>query len=88
VTWWLVALASGPEAFAIVQGVMHSWIGVLVLFGYSFVLFYHLANGIRHLVFDAGYGFELEVARQSGVAVLVFAGAMTVLTWLIIAIVG
>ena len=87
-TWWLVALASGPEAFAIVQGVMHSWIGVLVLFGYSFVLFYHLANGIRHLVFDAGYGFELEVARQSGVAVLVFAGAMTVLTWLIIAIFG
>ena len=87
-TWWLVALASGPEAFATVQAVMHSWIGVLVLFGYSFVLFYHLANGIRHLVWDAGFGFDLEVARQSGMAVLVFAGAMTVLTWLIIAIVG
>ena len=80
-TWWLVALASGPEAFAIVQGVMHSWIGVLVLFGYSFVLFYHLANGIRHLVWDVGYGFELETVERSGKAVLIIAAVMTVFTW-------
>jgi succinate dehydrogenase / fumarate reductase cytochrome b subunit len=86
--WWLVALASGPEAFATVQAVMESWIGVLVLFGYSLALFYHLANGVRHLVWDFGYGFDVEVAAKSGVAVLVFAGAMTVLTWLIIAILG
>lgn len=86
--WWLVALASGPDAFATVDWVMTSWIGVLVLFGYSFALFFHLGNGIRHLVWDAGLGYDIDVARQSGIAVLVFAGAMTVLTWLIIAIVG
>jgi succinate dehydrogenase / fumarate reductase, cytochrome b subunit len=87
-TWWLLALASGPEAFATVQAVMHSWIGVLVLFIYTFVLFYHLGNGVRHLVWDAGYGFDIEIAARSGIAVLAFAGIMTVLTWLVIAIAG
>jgi succinate dehydrogenase cytochrome b subunit len=87
-TWWLLALASGPEAFATVQAVMHSWIGGLVLFVYTFVLFYHLANGVRHLAWDAGYGFELPTAINSGIAVLGFAGALTVLVWLVIAIAG
>jgi succinate dehydrogenase / fumarate reductase cytochrome b subunit len=87
-TWWLLALASGPEAFATVQAAMHSWLGVLVLFVYTFVLFYHLANGVRHLAWDAGYGFELPVAINSGIAVLGVAGALTVLVWLAIAIAG
>jgi succinate dehydrogenase / fumarate reductase, cytochrome b subunit len=87
-TWWLLALASGPEAFATVQAVVDSWLGVLVLFIYTLVLFYHMGNGIRHLVWDFGYGFDPEVARLSGVAVLVFAGAMTLLVWLVIALTG
>ena len=87
-TWWLLALASGPDAFATVQAVMRSWFGVLVLFGYTFVLFYHLANGVRHLVWDAGYGLELRPAINSGIAVLAFAGAATVLLWLVIALGG
>ena len=87
-TWWLLALASGPEAFATVQAVMHSWLGVLVLFVYTFVLFYHLANGVRHLAWDMGYGFELQAAINSGIAVLAFAGAMTVLVWLALALAG
>lgn len=86
--WWLVALASGPEAFATVQAVMDSWIGALVLFGYTFAVLYHLANGIRHLAWDLGYGFDLRVAARSGIAVLGFAGAATVLTWLVIVIAG
>jgi succinate dehydrogenase / fumarate reductase cytochrome b subunit len=81
-TWWLLALASGPEAFAAAQTVVHSWFGVLILFLWTFALFYHMGNGIRHLVWDFGYGFDLEVARRSGIAVLVFAGVMTVVTWL------
>jgi succinate dehydrogenase / fumarate reductase cytochrome b subunit len=88
VTWWLLALASGPDAFATVQAVMRSWLGVLVLFFWSLALFFHLGNGVRHLVWDAGYGYEIETARKSGIAVLIFAGAMTVLTWLVIALVG
>jgi succinate dehydrogenase / fumarate reductase cytochrome b subunit len=87
-TWWLLALASGPEDFATVETVKDSWIGVLVLFGYTFVLFYHLGNGVRHLVWDAGYGFDIRTAAHSGIAVLSFAGAMTVLVWLVIAIAG
>ena len=87
-TWWLLALASGPVPFATVQAVMRSWPGVLVLFIYTFVVFYHLGNGIRHLVWDAGYGFDIEVAARSGIAVLVFAGVATVLVWLVPVIVG
>lgn len=86
--WWLMALADGPEAFARVEWWKDSILGVLFLFGCTFVLTYHMGNGIRHLVWDAGYGFEPETARQSGLAVLVFAGVATLLTWLIILIVG
>jgi len=88
VTWWLLALASGPEAFATVEAVMGSWIGVLVLFLWTAAVYFHLGNGVRHLVWDAGYGFDVDVARMSGIAVLVFTGVMTVLTWLVIAISG
>jgi len=87
-TWWLLALASGPEAFATVQTVMRSWFGVLVLFIYTFVLFYHLGNGVRHLAWDAGYGFDPATAYRSGIGVLIFAGAATVLVWLVLAIAG
>jgi succinate dehydrogenase / fumarate reductase cytochrome b subunit len=87
-TWWLLALASGPEAFATVQTVAGSWIGVLILFLWTFALFYHMGNGVRHLVWDCGYGFDLEVARKSGIAVLAFAGVMTIITWLVVAIAG
>jgi succinate dehydrogenase / fumarate reductase cytochrome b subunit len=88
VTWWLLALASGPDAFATVQAVMRSWLGTLVLFLWTLALFYHLGNGVRHLIWDAGHGFEIETARRSAIAVLVFAGAMTVLTWLVITLAG
>jgi succinate dehydrogenase / fumarate reductase cytochrome b subunit len=69
-----------------VHAVLASWFGVLVLFLYTLALFYHLGNGIRHLVWDFGYGFDPQVARTSGAAVLGFAGAMTVLIWLVVAI--
>jgi succinate dehydrogenase / fumarate reductase cytochrome b subunit len=88
VTWWLLAPASGPEAFAIVEAVMGSWLGLLVLFFWTAAVYFHLGNGVRHLVWDAGYGYDVDVARMSGVAVLVFAGVMTVLTWLVIALGG
>jgi succinate dehydrogenase / fumarate reductase cytochrome b subunit len=87
-TWWLLALASGPEAFATVEAAMGSWLGVLVLFIYTFVVFYHLGNGVRHLVWDAGYGFDIEIAARSGIAVLAFAGVATVLFWLVLATSG
>ncbi|WP_340116053.1 succinate dehydrogenase, cytochrome b556 subunit [Pelagibius sp. 7325] len=81
-TYWLVAAASGPEAFATAQGLIGSFIGRLLLFGWSFALFYHLCNGIRHLFWDAGYGFEIETAQRSGLAAVAGAVVLTVICWI------
>ena len=55
--WWLVAAASGPQAFALVQEFLISPLGLLLLFGWTLALFYHFWSGLRHLAWDAGYGF-------------------------------
>ncbi|MEQ8334983.1 succinate dehydrogenase, cytochrome b556 subunit [Nisaea sp.] len=81
--WWLMAAATGGSYFGYMQGIMGSWIGLLVLFGFSFALFYHLCNGIRHLVWDAGYGFELETAYLSGKLVFAASAVLTVLAWIL-----
>ncbi len=80
---WLLAAASGDQAFAAVQAFWGSWIGSLMLFGWTFALFYHLCNGIRHLFWDAGYGFDLKSAYASGWAVIGSAAGLTVIAWLI-----
>ncbi|MHC8507887.1 MAG: succinate dehydrogenase, cytochrome b556 subunit [Rhodospirillales bacterium] len=80
-TYWLCAAAYGPEAFHDAQAVMGSWFGRLVLLGLTFSLFYHLANGVRHLAWDAGWGFDLPVLRKTGYAVVGFAVIMTALTF-------
>lgn len=87
-TWWLVALADGEQSFARVEWWKDSFLGVLFLFGMTLALTYHLGNGIRHLIWDMGYGFEPEVAKMSGMAVLAFTGAATILIWLVILIAG
>jgi succinate dehydrogenase / fumarate reductase cytochrome b subunit len=81
--YWLLAASDGPESFAIAQAVIGSWFGYLVLFGWSFALFYHLANGIRHLAWDAGFGFEIEQLYLSGWVVLGAAVGLTVLAWIV-----
>jgi succinate dehydrogenase / fumarate reductase cytochrome b subunit len=87
-TWWLVALASGEAAFARWQWWAGNFLGVLVLFGFSVALFFHLCSGLRHLVWDFGYGYEIGVAKQTGMVVLVATAVLTVLTWLAVLIVG
>ena len=83
VVWWLLAAATGPEYFAIVDGLLTSWIGLLVLLGSTWALAYHLLNGIRHLVWDIGHGFELETVDRSGIAVLIGSAVLTALLWLV-----
>ena len=80
--WWLVALATGPQAFAVAQGFLGSWLGKLLLLGWTFSLFFHLANGIRHLFWDAGYGFENKTTTATGWAVVLASGALTVIAWI------
>jgi len=79
--YWLSAAAYGPEQFARAQDFFGSWFGQLILFGLTFSFFYHLANGIRHLFWDAGYGFELSTLRMSGIVVVLFSLASTALIW-------
>jgi succinate dehydrogenase / fumarate reductase cytochrome b subunit len=83
-TWWLTALARGPEAFATVRAAIDNPLGGLVLFGFTLALLYHLANGVRHLLWDLGYGLGKEEAFRSGLVVLGFAGLGTLLLWLVI----
>lgn len=78
---WLIAAATGPRAYAAMQGAIASWIGQIVLFGCTFVFFLHLCGGIRHLVWDAGYGFSLRSIYVSGWAVVATSVALTVAAW-------
>jgi succinate dehydrogenase / fumarate reductase, cytochrome b subunit len=79
--WWLVAAAAGPEQFATVRAVIASWFGKLVLLGWTASLFFHLANGIRHLFWDAGLGFELRTTYASGWLVVAATLVLTVAAW-------
>lgn len=79
-TFWLTSATYGAGMYGIAQAIVGSWIGQLVMWGVVFSLWYHLANGIRHLAWDVGWGFELPVLRKTGVAVVVFAVSLTVLT--------
>jgi succinate dehydrogenase / fumarate reductase cytochrome b subunit len=80
--WWLIAVAAGRQMFAATHDFIVSPIGILLLFLWSVAFFYHLCNGIRHLVWDAGYGFEIPAAYLSGYAVLAATVVLTVLAWL------
>ena len=71
VAWWLIAAASGADQYDTFSTVARSPLGLLILFGFVWALVYHLVNGIRHLVWDAGFGFAPKTAERTGV--LVFA---------------
>jgi len=81
VACWLTTLAYHPENFADFSAFLRSPIGMLMLGGWSLALFYHLCNGIRHLFWDTGRGFDLKTATRSGYAVLVAAPILTAITW-------
>ncbi len=80
--WWLVAAASGPEAFATVQWFLGSFIGILFLMGLTGAAWFHTLAGVRHLLWDAGWGYDIPTVYKTGRAVLVGTGVLTALTWL------
>jgi succinate dehydrogenase / fumarate reductase, cytochrome b subunit len=81
-TWWLIAVATGGRWFAATHAFIASPIGVLLLFLWSASFFYHLCSGIRHLVWDLGYGFEIRDAHRNGIVVIVATVLLTIITWL------
>ncbi len=80
---WLGAAAYGPDAYATVNGLLGSLLGRLVLFGFTAAYFFHLANGIRHLFWDAGKGFDLKTAQATSRWVIGAAVVLTLATWAI-----
>lgn len=78
---WVAALAAGPEAFASVNAWLASPIGLILLVAWTVALFYHLLNGIRHLLWDAGWLLELKGAYISGWTVLILTGVLSAIVW-------
>ena len=81
---WIISLTLGKETYLLYSKVVNYWFSHIVLLGFTFGLFYHLSNGIRHLFWDAGYGFNLKHAYISGGAVVFCSLLLTILTWSII----
>jgi succinate dehydrogenase / fumarate reductase cytochrome b subunit len=78
---WLAAAAAGPSAFATASALLGSIIGRVILFGFTVALFYHLCNGIRHLFWDAGYGFDIHRAKMSGIVVVIVSLALALIVF-------
>ena len=78
---WLMSLATGEAQYSMVSEFLQSTIGCLLLIGWSFAFFFHLANGVRHLFWDAGHGFEKSQANASAWFVIVLSLAMTGALW-------
>jgi succinate dehydrogenase / fumarate reductase cytochrome b subunit len=81
--WWLLALAAGGEAYANAAECLASPLGKLFLFGFSLSLVYHLLNGIRHLLWDAGWGFEIPEFYASGWTVVALTVVFTLILWIV-----
>lgn len=82
-TGWLLALAGGPESYAALQGFLGSWFGKLVLLGFTWSLMYHLCNGLRHLFWDVGYGFDVATANRTAGAAFAGSVLLTIIAWVL-----
>lgn len=80
---WAVSLAGGPESYATFMGLMASPLGRLVMFGLTVAILYHLANGVRHLVWDLGHGLDIKAASSSSITVFSFTAVATVVVWVL-----
>jgi succinate dehydrogenase / fumarate reductase cytochrome b subunit len=81
--WWLVAAASGPAYFDFVNGVLGSWFGLIVLFGYTWTIIHHMLGGIRHLIWDTGVGLGKPARDIIATTTLVASIILTVLVWIV-----
>jgi succinate dehydrogenase / fumarate reductase cytochrome b subunit len=77
----LVAAASGAEAYATATGLLGSWPGLFVLFGYTWALLHHLAGGVRHFIWDTGHGYDLDTIDLLSWGTLAVSLAGTIAIW-------
>ncbi len=81
--WWLMAVAAGGEQYARAAALVSSPVGMVLLFGFTLAMVYHLLNGIRHLLWDAGWGMDIPEIYRSGYTVLALTGVLTALIWFV-----
>jgi len=81
--WILASVAAGPEGYASVHSHLAAWYGQLFLFGFTFALYFHFCHGVRHLFWDIGWGFDLEIADRNAVLTIAVAAVLTLVTWLV-----
>lgn len=82
VAWWLIAAATNEEYFNFVNAIYGSWIGRLVLLGYTWALIHHMIGGIRHLIWDTGRGLDKDTTTKMAWASLMLSVALTILVWI------
>lgn len=81
--WWLIATASGPGAYANIQAFTSSWIGRVIVFGYTWALLHHMLSGIRHFIWDLGYGFGPSEREWLTRAALIGSITLTIIVWIV-----
>ena len=81
--WWLSAAAHSDSYFNLVQAIFYSWIGCLVLFGFTWALIQHMLGGLRHFLWDVGKGFELPTVENLARLNLIGSIVLTILLWVI-----
>lgn len=81
VAWWLIAAASGPEAYNTFSAVARNPVGLIILFAFTWSIAFHLLNGIRHLAWDIGLGFDVRTANRTGIAVIALSLLLAVSVW-------
>jgi len=79
--YWLLAIANGSDAYSDIQNHMTAWYGQILLLAWVFSLYFHLCNGIRHLFWDIGLGFEIKTTYLSGYIVVAATILLTIITW-------
>ena len=81
--WFLIALAAGPKSFATVAWFLQSWVGILFLLGFTWALFHHLLGGLRHFLWDSGWGMDDPEREWLAQGTLIGGVALTVLVWIV-----
>ena len=80
--FWLIILSLGENNYELFLILINSFLGKFILIGFTWSMIFHLLSGIRHLVWDFGYGFEIKTANFSGVVVIIFSLVLTIIFWL------
>ncbi|MEP0325092.1 succinate dehydrogenase, cytochrome b556 subunit [Bauldia litoralis] len=82
-TWWLLAAATGRGHFRFVDGIFGSWIGMIILFGFTWALIHHMLGGLRHFIWDTGHGLDKPMRDQLALANIVGSVALTIVVWIV-----